>query len=472
MVESAGMKILLPVALLSLGLSRQDPARPSILFALADDWSWPHAGVYGDKVVKVPNFDRLASEGMLFTHVYCASPSCTPSRAAMLTGQAIHRLEESGNLWSTLSTRFETYPEILEKQGYVVGLQGKGWGPGDFKPGGRTRNPAGPAFKSFADFLKTVPKDRPFCWWFGSNDPHRPYERGSGVASGMKPEEVTVPPYFPDTPETRGDICDYYWKVQRFDRDLGEHLALLEKSGRAGSTMVVVSGDNGWPFPRCKANLYDGGTRQPLAVRWPSRVKAGERSDAFIGLVDLAPTFLEAAGLPVPPSMTARSFLGILLGEAPSGRDRIFLERERHANARKGDLSYPSRALRTREWLYIRNLRPGLWPGGDPEKWMAVGPFGDCDAGPTKEVILARREGDLSKYFKLAFEKRPERELYDLKKDPHQLENVADRHPDVVEKMDEELTGWCRSTGDPRAAGGKLSGEDDRWDRFPYYGHP
>src|ERR1041384_3251300 len=235
------MKTSILLSLFFLGFASREEERPNILFALADDWSWPHAGVYGDKVVKVPNFDRLAGEGMLFTHVFCASPSCTPSRAAMLTGQAIHRLEDSGNLWSTLSTKFETYPEILEKHGYVIGLQGKGWGPGDFKPGGRTRNPAGPAFKGFEEFLKTVPKDKPFCWWFGSHDPHRPYEKGSGVKSGMKIEEVTVPPYLPDDPETRGDICDYYWKVQRFDRDLGEQLALLEKAGRAADTIVVAS---------------------------------------------------------------------------------------------------------------------------------------------------------------------------------------------------------------------------------------
>jgi N-sulfoglucosamine sulfohydrolase len=466
------MKFLALISLLFWAAPQAAEERPNILFALADDWAWPHSGVYGDKVVQTPVFDRVAKEGVLFTHAFCASPSCTPSRAAILTGQHIHRLEDSGNLWSLLPPKFETYPDLLEKQGYVVGLQGKGWGPGDFKAGGRDRNPAGPSFKTFPDFLKTVPDGKPFCFWFGHKDPHRPYEKGSGLKSGMKIEDVSVPPYLPDTPEVRSDILDYYFAVQRFDRDLGQVLAAIEAAGRAPNTMVVVSGDNGWPFPRCKANLYDSGTRQPLAVRWPAKVKGGRIVDDMVGLPDLAPTFLEAAGLKPAASMTARSFMDILRGEAAAGRDRILLERERHANVRQGDLSYPCRALRTREYLYIRNLRPDLWPAGDPEKWKAVGPFGDCDGGPSKDQIIARRDQDLARFFRIAFEKRPARELYDMVKDPYQLENLAEKRSDAAEKLDAELTKRLEETGDPRAAAGKLSGDDPRWDEYPYFGKP
>src|SRR5207244_704104 len=146
----------------------------------ADDWSWPHAGIYGDKVVHTPTFDKFAAEGALFTHAFCVSPSCTPSRAAILTGQTIHRLEEGGNLWGILPQKFDVYPDLLEKAGYHVGFMGKGWGPGSLEGSGRNRNPAGPRFKTFAEFLKSVPKDKPFCFWYGSTDPHRPYEKGSG----------------------------------------------------------------------------------------------------------------------------------------------------------------------------------------------------------------------------------------------------------------------------------------------------
>lgn len=436
---------------------------PSILFAIADDWSWPHAGVYGDKVVQTPTFDRLAGEGVLFTHAFCVSPSCTPSRGAILTGQTIHRLEEGGNLWSSLPRRFDVFPDLLEKHGYAVGLTGKGWGPGNFKEGGRERNPAGPNFRTFEQFLKGVPPGKPFCYWYGSPDPHRPYAPDSGLQAGMKPADVTVPPFLPDLPEVRRDILDYYFEVQRFDRSVGELLRVLEESGRAANTIVVVTSDNGMPFPRAKTNLHDSGTHMPLAIRWPARVKGGRKVDAFVSHADFAPTFLEAAGLKAPESMTGRSLLPILKGGEPEDRERVFMERERHANVRKGDLSYPARAIRTREAMLILNLRPDRWPGGDPVKHVAVGPFGDCDGSPSKDLLLQRRD----KYFTLAFEKRPAVELYDLAKDPGQVENVAGRaeHSELQKRLEAELRAWMAATGDPRA-----TVDDDRWDKFPYYG--
>ena len=444
-------------------------SRPNILFCLADDWAYPHAGAYGDKVVKTPTFDRVAREGVLFTHAFSAAPSCTPSRAAMLTGQYPHRLEEGGNLWGFLPSKFKVYPDQLESAGYVIGMTRKGWGPGNFQAGGWKRNPSGPAFKSFAEFFKTVPEGKPFCFWFGSQDPHRPYEKGSGAKSGKRLEAVTVPPFWPDTSEVRSDILDYYLEVERFDREAGEMLKLLEAAGKLDNTLVVMTGDNGWPFPRCKANLYDGGTRQPFAVRWPTKVKGGRVLDDFISLSDLAPTFLEAAGLRPLPDMTGRSLLGLLTGaENPGSRDRVFIERERHANVRKGDASYPARAIRTREFLYIRNLRPDRWPAGDPEMWKAVGPFGDCDNGPAKEFILAHREElGVEKFFKLCFGFRPSEELYDLAKDPHQLTNVAGKpeYTAAQKKVRAELDRWMKETGDPRA-----TSDDDPWDKYPYFG--
>ena len=137
-------------------------SRPNILVAIADDWGWPHASTYGDPVVQTPTLDRLAREGVLFEHAYAASPSCTPSRAALLTGQWHWRLEESANLWSTLRYDYPTYPELLERAGYHVGLTGKGWGPGRNEPGGRQHNPAGPGFESFEAFLDARPAGRPF----------------------------------------------------------------------------------------------------------------------------------------------------------------------------------------------------------------------------------------------------------------------------------------------------------------------
>ena len=444
--------------------------RPNILYCLADDWSWPHAGVYGDRVVRTPSFDRVAREGMRFSHCFSAASSCTPSRAAMLTGQYPHRLEEGSCLWGFLPKKFPVYPDLLEKAGYAVGSTRKGWGPGDFRAGGYARNPAGRTFQSLDAFLKTVPDGTPFCFWFGSHDPHRPYEAGSGAGIGLKTNGVVIPPYWPNNEVSRSDVLDYYWKVQRFDRDVGGLLDVLEKAGQRDNTLVIMTGDNGWPFPRCKANVYDGGSRQPLAIRWPARVKAGQVCDDFISLMDLAPTFLDIAGLRPPPEMTGRSFLGLLTGaEKPGSRNTVFLERERHANVRAGDAGYPVRAIRTREFLYLRNLRPDRWPAGDPQAHKdPKRTFGDCDDGPTKSYILDHRDEPAArKFFQLCFAKRPAEELYDLRKDPHQVSNVAGQpaYADAQKQLRARLDQWQKNTADPRA-----TRDDDHWDTYPYFG--
>jgi arylsulfatase A-like enzyme len=279
---------------------------------------------------------------------------------------------------------------------------------------------------------------------------------------------VTVPPYLPDTPEVRSDILDYYHEVQRFDRDVGQHLALLESLGLLDNTLVVMTSDNGWPFPRAKANLYDAGTHMPLAIRFPGRITAGTVVKDFVSHTDFAPTFLDLAGLDPLPEMTGRSLLPILAGTRRS--DAAFVERERHANVRRGDLSYPSRAIRTSDFLYIRNFRPDRWPAGDPELYFAVGPFGDIDGGPTKSQLLDRRGDPLfSRAFQLATAKRPAEELYDLSHDPHQLVNVAaeSRYADAKARLRSRLDKHLRDTADPR-----VLADDDRFDRYEYFGGP
>jgi len=447
---------------------QQPPSPPNILVIVADDWSYPHAGAYGDKVVKTPTFDRIAREGVLFRNAFAAAPSCTPSRASLLTGRPVHQLEEGGNLWGFLPPKFAVYPDLLESAGYTIGFTRKGWGPGDFKAGGRTRNPAGTPFASFAEFYKQAPKNKPFYFWFGSQDPHRPYDEGSGARSGMKAADVDVPAFLPDTPVTRSDILDYYFEVQRVDREAGEIIALLENGGQLENTVVVFTSDNGMPFPRAKANLYDGGTRVPLAVRFPSRAKAGRGVDDFVVLTDLAPTLLEAAGVKPRVEMTGRTLMPLLTGQQQPGRDRVFLERERHAQVRQGDLGYPARAIRTKDFLYIRNFHADRWPAGDPEMYKSVGPFGDIDGGPTKELLLQRRDDPaLVRYFNLATAKRPAEELYDLRKDPQQLENVASKpeYSGTKTVLQMGLLNWMRQTGDPRTAA-----NTDPWDRYPYFG--
>ena len=416
-------------------------ARPNILFCIADDWSWAHAGAYGDRVAQTPTFDRVAREGVLFQNSFCSSPSCTPSRAAILTGQEFFRLETSANLWGTLDKKFAVYPDLLEAVGYHVGLTRKGWGPGDFRPGGRTRNPAGPNFKDFDAFLAAKPKESPFCFWFGSIDPHRPYETGSGVASGKKLEDVRVPAFLPDAPPVRSDILDYLFEIERFDREIGVMLATLQARGELDNTIVVITSDNGMPFPRAKTNLYDYGAHMPLAIRWPRRVPGGRIVEDFVSHTDFAPTFLETAGLKPVPGMTGRSLLPLLSskqsGQIEAVRDAAVFGRERHG------MSFPCRAIRTREFLYIRNYKP------DRANF-------DTDNGPTKTFVMEHKdEPQWARFHQLSFGLRPAAELYDLKRDPDQLVNVAGQaaHAAAQSTLNARLEARLKSLRDPRALG-------------------
>ena len=273
----------------------------------------------------------------------------------------------------------------------------------------------------------------------------------------------------------RSDIADYLTEIERFDREIGEIIAQLEAAGELDRTLIVITSDNGMPFPRSKANLYDSGTRMPLAIRWPARVPGGRTVEDFVSHTDFAPTFLEAAGLPVPPAMRGRSLLPLLIsgksGRIESERERVFFGRERHANVRAGSVGYPSRAIRTRKWLYIRNFEPDRWPAGDPEsppESEIERTFGDIDAGPTKAFMMENRaSARVATPWRLAAEKRPVEELYDIATDPDQLVNVADR-ADLRKTREElrlELQTWLTTMKDPRARA-----ESVKFDEYPYFG--
>lgn len=441
-------------------------SRPNFLFAISDDQSFAHTGAAGDPVVCTPHFDRIAGEGVRFTRAFCSSPSCTPSRGAILTGQECYRLEEGVNLWSSLPASFETYPDLLEAAGYQVGYTRKGWGPGSLEASGRSRNPAGPQFADFRAFHATLPANAPFCFWFGSSDPHRAYEKGSGLASGLRLEDVPVPAFLPDAPVVRSDILDYYFEIERFDRELGEILSFLDERDQLANTFVIVTSDNGMPFPRAKADLYDFGSRVPLAVRWPERIPGGRVVSDFVSLVDVAPTILGAAGLEPPSAMTGRSFLDVLAsadqGRVDPARDHVILARERHTPWRAGRVGYPMRAIRTDRFLYIRNLASDRWPAGDPPI------FGEVDPSPTKDFVRDRRDvPGFERYYEAAFAKRPAEELYDSALDPGQMDNsvaldsLATAKSALANRLDRHLM----ATSDPRALG-----RPPTWESNPHYG--
>ena len=443
--------------------------RPNLLFCLADDWGYPDAGAYGGQVARTPAFDRLAREGVLFEHAYISSPSCTPSRNAILTGQQFYRLRQGASLHGWLDVGEPNFMVLLKDGGYDIGHFSKAWGPGNWRLGGYDEHPCGPQ-SSFADFMSGRDAGKPFAFWLGTKDPHRGYDPELKREMGLHPDNVKVPPFYPDAMEIREDMADYYAEVQRWDGDVGAALKLLEESGELENTIVVMTGDHGMPFPRGKGNVYDFGSRVPLAIRWGhDMVAPGRRIEGFVSLTDLAPTFLEAAGVDVPEVMTGTSLLPILKGG--DGPDRTFevFGRERHTAAQEMPSfdAYPMRAIRTDGWLLILNLEPDRWPAGVPENAThPMDSFSDSDAGPTKTYLMAHRdEPDVRRFFDLSFAKRPPVELYDCDDDPDQLVNLADdpAHAARASALREQLVTYLRETGDPR-----FTGEEVRFDDFAY----
>jgi len=449
------------------------PAQPSILFIIGDNWKWPTAGILGDPMAKTPTFDRIAREGVLFTHTFNPVPSCSPTRSCLLTGKAAHQLGERASLWSAFPRDTPVVTELLREAGYDVGFSGKGWAPGNHEVSGWKENPVGTKFKDFADFHTKHDATKPFFFWLGNTD--------TATKAGKLPyldlakqkldaSKLTVPPELPDCSEVRDDLMNYYGGVMKLDEEAASAIAVLEKSGQLDNTVVIYTSDNGWQLPRGLANCYDSGSRVPLAVRWGSNLIAGRKVDDFVNVADLGPTFLELANRSPPAEMTMRSIKNLLLGKTDSTpRDAVFIERERHANVRHDNQSYPIRAIRTRDFLYIRNLRPDRWPAGDPDVLFLHGrPFGDVDTTGVKDFLLAHQnDSAYAKHIALIFGKRPAEELYDLRIDPNQLTNNAAeaKHAGTLKQLRTRVDDWMRQTNDPR-----VDPANDDWDKFPYHG--
>jgi N-sulfoglucosamine sulfohydrolase len=350
-----------------------------------------------------------------------------------------------------------------------VGATGKGWGAGPLQSW-RDRPPAGPVHQkhgrgspeNFNDFLETVPADKPFCFWFGSSNPHRPFAKGSGIKAGLDPARVKLLPHFPDTQAVREEMTDYLLEIQEFDQQLGAVLATLKQRGRHLNTIVVVTSDNGMDFPRAKATLYDHGMHVPLAIRWPQQVPAGRVVDDLVNFVDLAPTFLEAARIRVPEAMSGQSFLKILrsdrTGRLDPNRQMVCYGLERHSPYRQGGVGYPCRALRTDRHLYIRNYFPDRWPAGDPPHFADT----SSDSTPKQWILANREKPDGRRLFELCYAKRPPEELYDLQSDPAQMTNVANRpeHQATLLRLRQTLEEFQIRTGDPRARPGPTEWDD------------
>jgi len=470
--------------------------RPNILFTIADDMSWLHAGYAGCEAIQTPNIDYLARNGTWFNHAYCSAPSCSASRASILTGRNGFELREGACLWSIIPSEFKTYTEYLEESGYFTGYTGKGWGPGDWEDSGRKKNPAGEGYNrilkvpyeqfgdsnpmsnvdyaaNFAEFLKRKPSGQPFCFWYGAFEPHRDYLKNIGQMMGKKINAVEVPSFLPDVPEVRNDILDYLVEVEWFDLHLGKMIDLLREEGELDNTFIVVTSDNGMPFPRAKSNLYEYGTHMPLVIFYKKLIPGGREIDDLVSHTDLAPTFLELAGLPVPGEMSGRSLIEILnsnlSGQIDPSRNRIFTFRERHAWVQPEGQIYPMRAMRKGQYLIIWNPEPDMYPAGhpDPQNNFNYYPYGDVDNSPTKDFLLSLQNNETMKwYYDIAWGKRPEFELYDLDEDPYQIKNLAgiEEYSEILVQLQNELKDYLTGRGDLR-----MKGEENIYFSAPYY---
>jgi N-sulfoglucosamine sulfohydrolase len=461
----------------------QDITRPNILFCISDDQSYPHASAYGCSFVSTPAFDEIADQGILFTNCFVAAPSCGPSRASILTGKPFYQLQEASMNHLHWPEGLGAFTDLLAENGYHVGYTGKGWGPGVLVD--RVINPAGKPYKeiknevpgkfinnedyaaNFEMFLQDR-KNRPFCFWFGAKEPHRPLDWQLGAKSGKEISEIIdFPEFMPDADTVRYDLLDYANEIEWFDQHLMRMIAKLKELSELKNTLIVVTSDNGMAFPGAKPNLYDAGARVPLAVSWGDKLMQEQKSDQLVSLMDWAPTFLELAAIKAPSQMTGKSMLPYLTGTAKSHRDYVVYGLERHGGAKRpGSTDFPSRAIRTSQYLYIKNFHPDhpplgelsgpVWPSDDP-----TGGSGWSDGGPTKTFFF-NHKAEYPELFQKTFVSRPGEELYDISTDPGQLHNLADntemstiKH-ELAKKLMEEL----ERTDDPRIMGGNQYFED------------
>jgi N-sulfoglucosamine sulfohydrolase len=477
--------------------SEQIGYRPNILFVISDDQSFPFASVYGTDWVKTPNFDQVARNGIFFTNAFVTSPGCSPSRASMLTGRYPWQIEEAGTHGSSFPTKYKTFTQVLEENGYAVGYTGKPWGPGDWQVSGWKQNPVGKEFNqkklkppysgisnidyagNFEVFLQQRASDQSFFFWFGAHEPHRAFEEGSGLKENKSETNVKVPGFLPGHSVVKKDLLDYAVEIEWYDQQLGKILGILKSIGEKESTLIIVTSDNGMPFPRAKANCYDSGIHVPLAICWGKEISSGQVSGDLISTVDLAPTILEAAGLKFDGEfpMSGKSILKELCSPKykiqQSGQE-IFAGRERHSSARYENRGYPQRSIRTEQYLYIKNYHPEYWPSGDPQVYLddgslseMHGAYMDIDDSPTLQLFKKQNIADpvIASYFIAAAAKRPVEELYDIKKDPDCMTNLAAKHEftDIKKQLSNRLVDHLKATGDTREVGSN----PEIWESYP-----
>ena len=489
---------------------QEQTRRPNILFAISDDQSFPHTSFAGSAFVRTPAFDRVASEGIYFTNCIAGSPGCAPSRSTLVSGRYHWQNEQSGQHASSWMKKYVPFIDLLDANGYVTGRTGKGVAPFQYArdendslwratdAGGiahsniryedgsaadeRTAGGIGPVnyFENFKYFMENVRGDQPFFFWYGATEPHRAYEQDSWKRNNKNLADVEVPGFFPDHEIIRGDLLDYAVEIEWFDLHLQRMLTYLEEIGELENTIVMVTADNGMPFPRAKANGYEYGVHVPMAVRFPKNFPGGRVVDDPVSFADIAPTILELTGTSADGMLpiSGKSILNILKsknqGVVDPSKKYVFAGRERHSSSRYLNWGYPVRIIRSKDYLLVWNMKPDRWPAGDPQALDDKGEllplygidengvhhsewaFTDIDAAPSKSFIIENWQDETVRpYFDWAHAKRPEFELFDIQNDPYCLDNLSGK-PELAaieSEMKSVLLDELKKTGDPRVVG-------------------
>lgn len=429
-------------------LSQAGGGKPTnFVFLLSDDQTAADVGAYGNPSITTPNLDKLAREGMRLDRCFVASPQCSPNRSSIFTGCAPHTTGTS-RLHVPLPDWEPTIIDALKEKNYHTGVFRKHHhGPGFEK----RLDFYGDAKTPFRKFFDNKPKDKPFWLQLGFTDPHRPYKAGA-FQPPHDPKKVIVPKWLPDWPEVREDLAHYYDFIARMDAEVGQLMQLLTETGHANDTMVIMTGDNGMPFPRAKGTLYDPGLHVPLIAWMPGRIPAGTVRKDLISHVDLPSTWLEAAGIPAGRKMQGKSFLPLLLGQKFEPRTEIFAERNWH------DMFDPMRCIRTEQHKLIFNAAPHF-PYRPPQ---------DIETGLTWQTMLKRRRLDTPLHLRHLFDStRPVLQLFDLAADPLELNNLVESpaHSDLRVDLERRLSNWMNATYDflPAGRGGKPGNVERSW---------
>nr|MBI1232777.1 sulfatase-like hydrolase/transferase [Cytophagales bacterium] len=422
-------------------LSSQAKAKqPNFVFIIADDIGWDDLGCYGHPLVKSPNLDRMAEEGIQFSNFYLTTSSCSPSRTSIISGRYPHNTG-AAELHTPLPEEILTFPELLKKAGYFTAQAGK-WHMGDApRRGFDVIHDSGPSMGDggegmWLETLRQRPKDKPFFMWFAALDAHRPW--GPNEFSGTHdPAAVHPPVYLADAMPTKIDLARYYDEITRFDHYIGEVERELERQGVLDETVIIVMSDNGRPFPRSKTRMYDSGIKSPLIIKWNKGIEQpGEVSTGLVSSIDIAPTLLDLASVEPAESFQGKSFKGIFADPTIAFRTYVFAEHNWH------DHEAYERMVRTKDYLYILNLRPNQSQNG---------PADSNKSDSYDDLKKLRAEGLLSAaQADIFIVPRPFEELYWVENDYDQLLNVGSvaEHAKKLEEMRRVMDQWRKETED------------------------